>query len=87
MIINNENNVEDVDDGKDMHSTHEEGSKNNNKKKNRCLAQVLKNYLITLYSFIKVVSIFIYYSQIVARLRTMGIKVDGKFIENDSLHK
>lgn len=87
MIINNENNVEDVDDGKDMHSTHEEGSKKNNKKKKWCLAQVLKNYLITLYSFIKVVSIFIYHSQIVACLRTMGIEMDGKFVENNSLQK
>lgn len=33
MIINNEDNVEDVDYGKDMHSTHEEGSKNNIRKR------------------------------------------------------
>lgn len=47
----------------------------------------IKNCLITLYCFIKVVSIFVYYSQIIACFCTMGIKVERKFIEHNGLHK
>lgn len=60
MIINNEDNLQDIDDDK-RHKGRERGGGGIKKEKAVCYTSV-ENCLVTFYSFVKVVSIFVYYS-------------------------